>query len=158
MRILREQGPKEWSGVKDPVCLLLLALYGHPDAGTCWKQHCDKMPKQVGFEPIVNWSGCYRHDTLQAVFSVYVDDFTLVCHRADEKKAWALIRKHVSLEAPMPMKQCLGCGRSIHEGDLAAGVRVRGGFLPFPGNKAKLGTSTKHLVRCMEYDMVSFVD
>ena len=66
------------------------------------------------FEPIVNWSGCYRHNTLRAVLSVYVDDFKLACHRADEKKAWALIRKHVSLEAPTPMKQYLGCGHSIH--------------------------------------------
>ena len=101
--------------MKDPVCPLVLALYGHPDAGTCWEQHCDKMLKQVGFEPIVNWSGCYRHNTLRAVLSVYVDDFKLACHHADEKKVWALIMKHVSLEAPIPMKQYLGCGHRIHE-------------------------------------------
>ena len=124
----REQWPKAWSGMKDPVCPLVLALYGHPDAGTCWEQHCDKMLKQVGFEPIVNWSGCYRHETLRAVLSVYVDDFKLACHHADEKKAWALIRKHVSLEEPTPMKQYLGCGHRINEGHLVAGIRVPGGL------------------------------
>ncbi len=133
------------------------ALYGHPDAGTCRERHCDKMLKQVGFEPIGNWSGCYRHK-LRAVISVYVDDFKLACHRHDEKKAWALIRKHVTLESLTPMKQYLGCGHSIHEGELVAGVRVPGGFLPVPGYKARLGTSTKHPLRCMEYDMVPFVD
>ena len=132
VRIPREHWPKAWSSMKGPVCPLVLALYGHPDAGTCWEQHCDKMLKQVGFEAIVNWSGCYRHNTLRAVLSVYVDDFKLAFNRADEKKAWALSRKHVGHEAPTPMKQYLGCGHSIHEGDLVAGVRVPGGFLPAP--------------------------
>ena len=43
VRISREHWPKEWSNMKDPVCPLVLALYVHPDAGTCWEQHRDKM-------------------------------------------------------------------------------------------------------------------
>ena len=53
VRIPREQWPKAWDGVKDPVCPLVLALYGHPDAGTCWEQQRDKKLKTVGLEPIV---------------------------------------------------------------------------------------------------------
>ena len=46
VRIPRDQWPPEWfdgSGnprYKDPVVVLVLALYGHPDAGTFWEQHC----------------------------------------------------------------------------------------------------------------------
>ena len=47
--------------MRDPVCPLVLALYGHPDAGTCWEKHCDAKLREAGFLPIVNWAGCYRH-------------------------------------------------------------------------------------------------
>ncbi len=33
-----------------------------------------------------------------------------------------------------------------------------GGVVPVAGYKEKIGTSTRHSVRCMEYDVVSFVD
>ena len=35
---------------------------------------------------------------------------------------------------------------------------LRGGYLPVPGYKDKLGTSTKHSAHCMECDVVSFAD
>ena len=41
IRLPRDQWPKHWHGMKDPVCRLKLALYGHPDAGTCWETHCE---------------------------------------------------------------------------------------------------------------------
>eukprot|EP00959_Pyramimonas_sp_CCMP1952_P003909 82384-Pyramimonas_sp.AAC.1 len=33
VRLPKEAWPKSWGGMIDPVCPLLLALYGHPDAG-----------------------------------------------------------------------------------------------------------------------------
>ena len=33
VRLPRNRWPKEWKGMKDPVCPLRLALYGHPDSG-----------------------------------------------------------------------------------------------------------------------------
>ena len=33
VRLPREQWPASWQGMRDPVCPLILALYGHPDAG-----------------------------------------------------------------------------------------------------------------------------
>ena len=33
VRLPRDQWPKEWNGMTDPVCPLILALYGHPDSG-----------------------------------------------------------------------------------------------------------------------------
>ena len=41
IRLPREQWPANWHGMRDPVCRLRLALYGHPDAGTCWEKHCE---------------------------------------------------------------------------------------------------------------------
>ena len=35
-----------------PVVRLDKALYGHPDSGTMWEQHCDKKVQEIGFKPI----------------------------------------------------------------------------------------------------------
>ena len=47
----KDRWPKEWHGkFKDPVVRLHLALYGHPDSGGFWEQHCEKMLGEVGFQ------------------------------------------------------------------------------------------------------------
>ena len=43
---------------KRPSVKLLKALYGHPDAGTCWERHCDRCLQSQGFEPIADWPSC----------------------------------------------------------------------------------------------------
>ena len=51
IRLPRNRWPKEWIGVdKDPVALLILALYGHPDSGGLWQRHCEKALYAVGFQ------------------------------------------------------------------------------------------------------------
>ena len=54
VRIPRNQWPKggKWDKIRDPVCPMIYALYGHPDAGGYWEQHCDKHLWKQGFEPI----------------------------------------------------------------------------------------------------------
>ena len=53
-----ELPPEAWpsdvniKGFRRPVVRLVKALYGHPDAGTMWEQHCDKSCKEVGFKPV----------------------------------------------------------------------------------------------------------
>lgn len=54
----RDQWPKHWVGMEKPVVLLDKALYGHPDSGTYWEEHCDKHCQSVGFVPITNWPSC----------------------------------------------------------------------------------------------------
>ena len=39
-------------GIRRPVVKLLKALYGHPDSGTYWEEHCDAVVRAVGFAPI----------------------------------------------------------------------------------------------------------
>ena len=44
VRLPLDEWPLAWkkAGFIDPVCPLILNLYGHPDAGTFWQEHCDK--------------------------------------------------------------------------------------------------------------------
>ena len=60
-----------------PVVKMLRALYGHPDAGTFWEEHCDGAVKSIGFDAIPNWPSCYFHKTLRLFLVVYVDDFKM---------------------------------------------------------------------------------
>ena len=59
--IPREQWPKSWFNERgepkyvNPVCRLLKALYGHPDSGGIWEQHCDKHLVDIGFVETPSW-------------------------------------------------------------------------------------------------------
>ena len=57
VRLPRDQWPASWSKMRDPVVPLRLALYGHPDAGTCWEKHCDAKWGEKGFSPVHGWPG-----------------------------------------------------------------------------------------------------
>ena len=92
-----------------PVFRLLRALYGHPDSGTFWEQHCDKSLRAVGFEPILNWPSCYVHPDLDLLLIVYVDDFKLSGCAKNLKRGWELIRKHLEVEEEQPANLFLGC-------------------------------------------------
>ena len=48
-KILR---PASWAEYYEPVCILRLALYGHPDAGGYWERHCEEHLTSVGFVPV----------------------------------------------------------------------------------------------------------
>ena len=61
-----------------PVVRLDKALYGHPDSGTMWEQHCDKKVQEIGFKPIgEEWPSVYFHDELKLLLVIYVDDLKL---------------------------------------------------------------------------------
>ncbi len=49
VRLPRDQWPKSWAGMSDPVCPLVLALYGHPDSGGHWERHCEKQLVSKGW-------------------------------------------------------------------------------------------------------------
>ena len=51
VRLPRDQWPESWKGMYDPVCPMELALYGHPESGYYWEEHCDERLKICKFVP-----------------------------------------------------------------------------------------------------------
>ncbi len=73
----RDQWPPEWEGMRRPVVIMRLALYGHPDSGTFWEEHCEKHCLAQGWKPIESWPSCFFHEELRLFLVIYVDDFKL---------------------------------------------------------------------------------
>ena len=61
VRLPYDAWPEEWKArdMWDPVCPLRLSLYGHPDSGGYWEQHCESHVLVKGFENIESWRSCY---------------------------------------------------------------------------------------------------
>ena len=77
---------------RKPVVQLKKALYGHPDAGTFWEEHCDTHLRSVGYEPIgPEWPSCYFHYKLNLFLIIYVDDFKMSGPADNLSKGWDLI-------------------------------------------------------------------
>ena len=78
-------------GLRRPMCRLNKALYGHPDAGTMWEQHCDEAVKSVEFVPVgPEWPSMYYHSKLDLLLVVYVDDLKLSGPKGNLGKGWDL--------------------------------------------------------------------
>ena len=119
-RMPRERWPAAWAKFRDPVCPLVLALYGHPDAGGCWEKHCESRLRSVGFAPIADWRSCFWHEKLSLFLTAYVDDFKMSGPAGNLAAGWELIRKHVRTEAPQPIGKYLGCDHRAVPGPLAS--------------------------------------
>ena len=126
-----------------PVVLLQKALYGHPDSGTYWEQHCDNHCQSIGFIPVGNWPLCYYMKRLDLFLVIYVDDFKLAGPENNLAEGWRLIRgdanndggKGLMTEDPTPLGQYLGCNH------------IQGSVTLPNGNTAKT----------TEYDMEDFL-
>ena len=88
--IPKEQWPQKWldDGMVNPVCPLVLSLYGHPDAGGHWERHCDSVLQSKGWSPIPGWRSCYWHQECETYLIVYVDDFKMAGPKKHLKKLW----------------------------------------------------------------------
>ena len=82
------------------MCILKLALYGHPDAGGYWERHCEEHLASVGFVPVLDWRSTYWHPELKLLLMVYVDDFKMAGPSANFAKGWSLIRQKVKTDEP----------------------------------------------------------
>ena len=67
-----EGRPEGWNdgGFRTPVVRLRKALYGHPDSGGFWEEHCNKRLSEAGFKPIEAWPSCFWHEKLKLMLSV----------------------------------------------------------------------------------------
>ena len=112
VRLPRERWPKGWHGkFKDPVVRLALALYGHPDSGGFWEQHCEKMLKEVGFHLVfpAAWPSVFFHPDLKLLLAVYVDDFKMAGPKGNMAKGWELIASKIDMDTPSTLGRYLGC-------------------------------------------------
>ena len=136
--------PPEWKvkfpHIKDPVCRLQKALYGHPDSGTFWEKKCDRHIQKVGFKPVGSeWPSCYYHPTLKTFLVVYVDDFKMAGPLDSLPHAWKLLRQGLSIEKE---------ARIDASGSSFLGCQLVRKQLKYPD-----GTS----VTALTYDMSSFL-
>ncbi len=111
VRIPRHEWPEDgsWDNIIDPVCPLVLALYGHPDAGGYWEKHCDTHLCECGFEAVPGWRSCYFHSALRLYLIVYVDDFKMSGPSENLQKGWDLIRPKIKMDDPTNFNHFLGC-------------------------------------------------
>jgi hypothetical protein len=85
--------PKSWEGIQDPVCPLLLNLYGHPLAGLLWEKHQESIVLRLGFEKITSWECLYVHREKQLFLSAYVDDYNMAGKKQNLSPMWAALKK-----------------------------------------------------------------
>jgi hypothetical protein len=82
--------------MRRPVCPLEKALYGRPDAGGYWEQHCDQHLKNCEFDPVApddkSLCSCYYSKMLNCYMIACVDDSKIAGLLGGVKEAWRLIR------------------------------------------------------------------
>ena len=109
-----------------PVVRLDKALYGHPDSGTMWEQHCDKRVQEIGFKPIgEEWPSMYFHDELKLLLVIYVDDLKLAGPSENLAKGWEMLRTVLRIEPKTDLGLYLGCVLSQGETQLHNGKKVK---------------------------------
>ena len=109
-----------------PVVRLDKALYGHPDSGTMWEQHCDKKVQEIGFKPIgEEWPSMYFHDELKLLLVIYVDDLKFAGPSENLTKGWEMLRTVLRIEPETDLGLYLGCVLSQGETQLHNGKKVK---------------------------------
>ena len=153
VRLPKDHWAETRKGMKDPVCPLRLALYGHPDSGGHWERHGESHLLSVGYIPDADWKSCFWHEGLQLLLAFYVEDFKFSGPNENLKKGWESIRSKIETDEPHKIGHWLGCTHHRFE-KKKNGVLVRGieydmeGFLSlYVGKYLKIakesGASTK---------------
>ncbi|CAE8664815.1 unnamed protein product [Polarella glacialis] len=166
VRIPRERWPTLWFRggdtskplYDDPVCPLILSLYGHPDAGGYWEKHCHAHLMKVGFKiASEDWRSCYFHEELKLFLVVYVDDFKLSGPKENLKKGWDLIGRAdgIKIEPPAPAGKYLGCDHIITNRSIPECFNPR-----FTAEDTSLPPSPAKYVQAkfIKYDMRNFLE
>ena len=97
---------------------MILALYGHPDAGTFWEKHCEARLIEVGFIRVPEWPSVFYHPKYKLFLVVYVDDFKMGGPSANLSIGWDLIGKVITMEPPGTLKRYLGCEHEFAAADV----------------------------------------
>jgi hypothetical protein len=117
----------EFQRMTKPVVQLRKALYGHPDSGTYWEQHCEKRVHKVGFESLGGeWPSCYFHPRFNLFLVIYVDDFKMSGPVDKLAKGWDLLRSGLQIDLPADIsgRAYLGCQHRRREVTLPGGGKA----------------------------------
>ena len=108
-----------------PVVRLIRALYGHPDSGTMWEQHCDRKVRELDFLPVgEEWPSMYFHKKLQLLLVIYVDDLKLAGPEENLAKGWEMLRSKLNIEPETDLGLYLGSVLSKGSAKLYDGTPV----------------------------------
>ena len=108
-----------------PVFRLIKALYGHPDSGTMWEQHCDRNVKELSFVPVgEEWPSMYFHKELQLLLVIYVHDLKMAGPKQNLGKGWEMLRSKLNIEPETDLGLYVGCLLSKGTSKLHDGTSV----------------------------------
>ena len=101
---------------RKPVVQLILALYGHTDAGGFWEEHCESQLFSIGWVRLAEeWPGVYWHEETKSLLIVYVDDFKLAAKAEFQDRLWAGIRRVIDMDPETLDGRFLGCSHERYE-------------------------------------------
>ena len=111
VRLPRDWWPEAWKGMRDPVCRLLRAVYGHPQSGDIWADKLTAELVKEGFQVVEAWPSVYKcmdGEKLVAMFIIYVDDLVMMGLPA-MMPILERLRKVIQMEDPHDLGKYLGC-------------------------------------------------
>jgi hypothetical protein len=113
VRVPKELWPEEWHklGYQKPMCRLIKALYGHPEAGGHWEKHLTEAVSAAGGVPVQNHPSSFWFEADRCLLTVYVDDLLLSGPSRGIERIFDALRhgKHpISLDDPEPLGRFLG--------------------------------------------------
>ena len=125
MSLQKHLHPKDgsWSKFKDPVCILVYSLYGHPRAGQFWEKHAEAKLKSVGYVSVPNWPSVFFNPQTKLMLVVYVDDFLMSGPEEFHEQAWKDINNVIKLDNPRPLDRFLGCQHVITKTETGSDCR-----------------------------------
>ena len=121
----RDRWQPEWGKYRMPVCPLLMALYGHPDAGGDWEDHCCKQIVACGWRPIPDWPSAYYHPATGCFLAIYVDDFKMAGPAKHIDNLYASLQQRIKMDDPSEVDRFLGCHHRYMASIQHAGKTIR---------------------------------
>ena len=111
VRIPPELWPDSWrsKGLKAPMCLLVKALYGHPESGGHWERHLTDAVKAAGGKPVDGHPSSFFFAEKGMLLTVYVDDLLLSGPTGNHKLIWQKLKDYpIEIDPSEPLSRFLG--------------------------------------------------
>ena len=91
------------------MCLLVKALYGHPEAGAHWERHLTEIIVEVlkGF-PVPGHPSTFWFPQSKLLLTVYVDDLVLSGPEREHETFWKALASKVVIDPPEDLDRYLG--------------------------------------------------